>query len=446
VEQLYEKYKRPVYQLFHRYKNRDFIFIIPFVLLSLKVRLQFFFFLKSPGQSFPKSADSEWYLKYAYSLLTDKRISMHMDDIMYMGYNFLLTLLLAVFKVPAAVLFIQSVTAGLCVILVYKIARMLFNRTTAIIASYLYCYHTWPITLWSVYILSDSFFISLLLLCVYFLLKGMQSGKNVYKILFAGSALYLLVFRPTGIIALSFIMLYIVINIHRKTLIHFVKKQRLVLGGLLASVSIALIYVFISGMLDPLITSMQYNAKLILYNIYAKGRVYDSASAADLFFKPDYNIDIMNSLIISFIVNNWDSISIIYVKRMVAFLGRWVWETDLTTIRGIVKFADHMIPTLLFIIATVAALLNGLFRKAAIVWLIVLAVFIFCTVLFIDGMYRYKAPSIPFIVIVTAYGADRVIRGVIVLAKNGVMMLIRKRKRASYRDVFNEQREINSNP
>jgi hypothetical protein len=48
----------------------------------------------------------------------------------------------------------------------------------------------------------------------------------------------------------------------------------------------------------------------------------------------------------------------------------------------------------------------------------VLAVYIFCIVLFIDGLYRYRAPGIPFIAIAVAYGADRVIDGAIRIANN----------------------------
>jgi 4-amino-4-deoxy-L-arabinose transferase-like glycosyltransferase len=426
---LYDKCRGTLIQVFHYCKDKDFIYLIPFVLLSLKVRLRYFFFLNSPGQSFPQAADSTWYLNYAYSLLENKRIGLHMDDIMYMGYNLTLTLLIAIFKDPVKIIFIQTVTAGLSVILVYQIARMLFNRLTAIIASYLYCYYTWGITLWSVYILSDSFFISLLLLCVYFLLKYMESSKKLYKILFVVSAIYLTVFKPTGVIAVSFILLYILFNLDKQKIVRFVGKYRLTLGGILASASVAALYLFMSGKLDPLLHSMQFNIKMVLYNIYAKGWIYDMPSPHDHPFKTDYNINIMNSLTISFIVNNWDHISILYAKRMVAFLGRWVWTTDLSSAGGIVAFAKNMIPTILFMTGTVVAIVSGLFRKAAVVWLLVLAVLMFCIIFFIDGMYRYKAPAIPFIAIGVAFGAERIIYGAILLVKACVRSLTLFKKR-----------------
>ncbi|WP_158302038.1 glycosyltransferase family 39 protein [Paenibacillus mesophilus] len=433
---LYDKCRGALIRVFHYCKDKDFIYLIPFVLLSLKVRLQYFYFLKSPGQSFPEAADSTWYLEYARALIAGKRIGTSMDDLMYMGYNFLLALLIAIFENPITIIFIQAVTAGLSVILVFKIARMLFNRTTAIIASYFYCYHTWGITLWSMYVLSDSFFISLLLLTVYLLLKSMESAKKLYKILFVASSLYLFVFKPTGIVAVFFILVYVLINVPKQSLVGFIVKYRVALVSVAAAVSVAGLLLLLGGKLDPLVSSMQFNIKKVLYNIYAKGWIYDMPSPHDHPFKADYNINIMNSLTISFIVNNWDHISVLYAKRMVAFLGRWVWTTDLSSTGGIVAFAKNMIPTFLFLTGTVVAIVSGVFRRTAVVWLLVLAVFMFCIVFFIDGMYRYRTPSIPFTVIIVAYGAERIIHFAIVLVKAAYIRLpalLRKRDdRTSY--------------
>jgi hypothetical protein len=395
--------------IFNKLKTKDFIFILPFVYLSLKIRLQYFYYLKSPGQSFPSSDDSKWYLAYAHSLLEGKGMSLHMNDIMYFGYNILLTLLIGIFKDTPTILFLQAVTAGLSVILVFKIARKLFNLMTAIIACYFYCYYAWSITLWASFILSDSFYITLLLLTVYLLLKAMETKKRIHAVLFIAASLYLLIFRPTGVFNAAFIFIYIIINTRYTLISAMIKKHRFKFGGALFTLAAAGIYLLASGRLDPFIESIQYNAKLVLYNVYAYGKVYDVVSVADYPFKADYRTNIMNSLIVSFIVNNWSDISILYGRRIVAFIGNWVWSTDLTTREGIVHFAENMIPTLLVVISTAAVFMNGIFRKASIIWLMIATIFIFCIVLFIDGMYRYKAPSIPFIAIAAAYGMDRVL-------------------------------------
>jgi 4-amino-4-deoxy-L-arabinose transferase-like glycosyltransferase len=399
-------------QLFHKYKNHDFVYLIPLVALSLWVRLRYYFFLKNSGKGFPDSADSQWYLTYARSMLADFDLNLHMNDILYFGYNILLTILLAIFKDPVAILFVQTVVASLCVILVFKISNMLFNKTTAIIASLLYAY-SWEITLWSTYILTDSFFISLLLLCVYFLLKSLESEKKLFKWLFVLTALYLCVFRPTGLLTIFFIMIYYVFRMDKRAIFTFIKKHKYAVGGVFTVAIAVFAYILAGQMLSPFIHSIQFNAKMVLYNVYAKGWIYDHPTRHDHFFRPDYTINIFNSLILSFLINNWDHVLILYAKRAFAFLGLWVWRIDVTNIVGLKKFFWNMLPWFLFGIGTLSAFINGVFRKVSIVWFIILAVFVFCITFFIDGMYRYKAPAVPFLAIAAAYGADSIIRLVI---------------------------------
>lgn len=420
--QLYHKYEDRLYQLYQQYKNRDSILLIPFVLLAFYKIVGHFFWLLLTGRGLPQSDDGKWYINYANTFVINLTDGLDMNDILYFGYNSLLTILLTVFKDPAAVIFIQAVTASLSVILVYKIAYLLFNRTTAIIASLFYCI-TYDFTLWAMYILSDSFFVSLLLLCIYFLLMALHSADKKYKILFAATSLYMLIFRPTGIVTLLFIFVYVLLQLDRNILSTFVKKHRWLIGGFITVAFAGIAYLYMGNKLDPFIASMQFNAKKVLYNIYAKGWIYDKPSSYDYFFRPNYAINICDSLIISFIINNWDHVSILYVRRAVAFLGRWAWETEIKSVADILRFAFQFVPTALFIIGTIAAITNKLFRKALIMWLIILGVFAFCVLFFIDWMYRYKLPALPFIAIVAAYGAERIINGVLINSKKITEML-----------------------
>lgn len=424
--------REPMIRLYHQFKNKDFLYLIPLIALSLRVRLQYFYYLQSSGKGFPDAADSQWYLAYARSLIADFKIGLHMNDILYFGYNLLLALLLAVFKDPATIVLIQAVTASLSIILVFKIARMLFNRTTAVIASLIYAY-SWDITLWSTYILTDSFFISLLLLCVYFLLKSLESDNKIYTVLFVATSAYLLLFRPTGILSLAFITIYLIIRMDKRKALAFARKHKYGIGTALTAAAAVLVCLLLAGKLNPLAASLQFNAKMVLYNVYAKGWIYDHATPHDVFYRPDYTIDIGNSLILSFLIHNWDHVLAIYARRIVAFLGRWVWQTDLGSLSGIKKFASDILPFVLFLIGSIAAIVNGLFKKASIIWLIILAVFVFCIMLFIDGMYRYKAPSIPFIGIAAAYGAYSIFNAIVGFVRKGAGKLPWKNKIRDWR-------------
>ncbi|WP_284638560.1 glycosyltransferase family 39 protein [Paenibacillus silviterrae] len=404
--------------IFHKYKDKEFIYIIPIVLMSIKVRLDYVLYRFHSGKGIPYSDDSQWYLNYASALMNNWKIGLHMNDILYLGYNLLLTLLMALFKDPKVVVIIQAVTAGLSVVLVYQIARILFNRLTAIIAS-LFFYDIWGITMWASYILTDSFFISLLLLCIYLLLMAFETKKKAYFVLFIVFSIYMLVFRPTGVVSLAFILFYIMYRkrLNVSVIASFIKKHKYIVGSAAALLAAVSIYLVAGHKLTPLIASIQFNAKMVLYNIYAKGWIYDRASSYDYAYRPDYRIDIMNSLVLSYMIHNWDHIMVLYGRRVIAFLGMWVWKTDVTHVRGIVKLFYNLLPTFLFIVGTVAAIVNGIFRRTSIIWFTFFAVFAFCIVLFIDGMYRYKAPALPFIAIAAGYGAERLLYLAYLLAK-----------------------------
>ncbi|TVY10084.1 glycosyltransferase family 39 protein [Paenibacillus cremeus] len=412
-----------LYHIYHKYKNLEFIYIIPLVLLALDKKLDHYFWRLRSGYGFPQSEDSQWYIDYAHNLMATYKIGLTMNDLLYVGYNVLLTVLLAIVKEPENILLIQAVTASLNVILVYLITRKLFNRLSAIFASYFYS-EAWDTTLWAMYILSESFFISVMLLCIYFLVMMMDTKQRKYQILFAVTAFYMMIFRPTGIILLAFIFGYILYNLKKETILHFVKKYRYVLGGLITAVVVAAVYFLAGDKLEPLVTSMQFNAKKVMYNIYAKGWIYDKPTAFDAPFKPDYNINILNSLVLSFIINNWDHVMAIYGRRSIAFFGPWVWETNIHTLHGIKKLILNLIPTGLFLAGTVGAFMNKQFKKVSIVWLIILSIFIFCVIFFIDWMYRYKVPATPFIAIAAGYGAERIIHVAIVIAKKYTGLLL----------------------
>lgn len=404
MEQVYVSYLEPLYQRYQNCKNKEVIFLFPLVVLTLSKIMWNLYRMLSSGKGLPHSDDSIWYLQYANAFIMNIKDGLDINDVLYFGYNLLLTVLLAVFQDPLAIVFIQAIVAGLSVILVYRISLMLFTRTTAIIASIFYCL-TYDVALWTHYILSDSFFVSLLLFDIYLLLTALNTGIKSYKILFTITSLYILVFRPTGLLCLVAIALYLIIQKPGQCMA-LLRRYRFLIGSVASVMLIGGIYLYTTQALDPFIQSFQFNAKKVLYNVYAKGWIYDRPTAYDYFYRPNYTIDIGNSLVVSFIVNNWDHISVLYIRRAIAFLGTWVWQTDVKSFAGIITLSNQLLPTALFFVGTIAAVRNGLFRKTSILWLLIAASFVFCVLIFIDAMYRYKFPAMPFIAMVAAYGAE----------------------------------------
>ncbi len=417
-----EKYWVSLQRFYDRVKDWDCVVLVPLVLLALCKIVGHVYWRWTDHVAFPPAADSQWYLDYAHALLTNFSIGFHMDDILYFGYNSLLALLLAIFKEPIAILFVQAVTTSFSIILVYKIAKMLFNKTTAIIASLMY-YNMWEITLWTLYILSDSFFISLQLLCVYLLLTALQSGRAKDRALFCLCAVYMAFFRPTGILTLTFMLLYLALRKSPASWRRFLTRYRMLLGVLMVLALGGGAYCYHYGKLAPFVQSFDYNAKLVLYNVYAKGWIYDVPTPYDHFFKPDYTINPGSGLAVSFVVNNWNDVLILYGKRMLSFWGKWIWEIDIRSYAGFLLLLWNLQLPVLFIAGTVAAVRNRLFQRASVLWLVILAVWIFCTVLFIDAMYRYRAPAVPYICIIAAYGGERILTCLAVWVKTHMRVL-----------------------
>ena len=152
-----------VRQFFQKLWSWELLPVLPLVVLSLYRTLSHPVWLVMSGRGLPRSQDSDWYLNYAQGLLTNFSIQMNIDEILYLGYNLLLAGLLALFRDPAAIVYAQALVASLAIILGYQIGRMLFNKRTGVIAGLFYLYN-WDVTLWSTYVLSDSFFVSLLIL------------------------------------------------------------------------------------------------------------------------------------------------------------------------------------------------------------------------------------------------------------------------------------------
>ncbi len=399
-----------MHHVLRKIRDWKYITLVPLVILSCWRIISFPVWLVHSKRGLPSSPDGDWYLNHSRSMLDNFAISLNMNEILYLGYNLLLTALLAIFKDPVTVIYIQALTASLAVIFVYLIAWTLFNQRTAIIASLLYLYN-WEVTFWSTYLISDSFFVSLLIVCVYLLIRAVDSRRTSYISAFAIMALYMSLFRPAGIVIFLCMLLYVLSRMGRKSISAFWTKYRTILLGFAAFVIFGLGLLYSRHVFDGFFASLQYNAKLVLYNLYAKGRVYDIATAYDYFYRPDYTIDIMDSLVFSFFIHNWDAVVILFFRRAVAFFGTWAWDNNLRNVADYLFFSFRLLPAFLFSVGTIAAVRNHIIGRAAILWWIVFAVFVFCILLFIDAMYRYRFPAMPFIGIIAAYGLDRLISG-----------------------------------
>lgn len=381
-------------------ESRD---LLALVALALLPRLIYYFSGLLSQNGLPQAHDTQWYLEHAELLISSFHIDIDFNGIFYLSYYSLLAVMLLVFKTQAGVVFVQILINAFSVILVYKISLMLFNRRAAIISGIVYAF-LFPVIYWSMYLITDSLFISLMLLQAYFLIKACDSKRKVFWCLFWGTSLYMVFFRPTGIVTLAFLLPYIIINSDFK---NYVRKHKVYILCTCVVAAAGVLYISASDILEPLKKSLYYNMRWLLLDNYSNGRIYDIATPYDYGFEPVNESNYLNNFILSFFINNWKHILILYARRIISFSGVWVWK-----LAGADAFTalKYLLPSLAALAALGAGIARmavcGILRKSFLLILEVLSIMFFTVFFFMDSAYRYRVPSLVFLGMICAYGLD----------------------------------------
>lgn len=369
------------------------------LLASLAYYFYYFWSVKTSPAGLPMPEDSLWYLEYAYNMLDNFNLSFHVNDILYIGYNMLLVFLLWLFNSTETIVIVQTLCTALAVVLVYKIAFLIFNRSTAFLASLFYAFSL-DLNIWTVYILSDSFFSIILLINIFSLIQYFIVKKQAYKYISLLSCIAVLFFRPNGLINFVFIVPWLVFMFDRERITSLFQKNKKILLATFTGIFLSLCFLLYLDKLDLFFESLHYNFKLLLYNVYAKGWIYDIDTKYTHKWFPNYTI-IGDWELFSFIYFNWQDILVMMQKKAAVFLGYWVVYSDAKYKLSMFIFS---IPTIFFAIGTVGCFVNKKMRATSLLFLTISSVFLFCIVFFVDSMYRYRAPVMPYIYIIMAYG------------------------------------------
>lgn len=385
------------------FKKKEIIDSGALLLLALVPRLAYYFNRLLSEKGLPQAHDTEWYLRHASLLLSNFHIDIDFNGIFYLSYYSLLALMLVFVKTQAGIVFIQMLINAASVVLVYKISILLFNRRTGILAGVFYAL-LWPVIYWSIYIITDSLFISLMLLQVYFLLKAYDTGKKSYWGLFTATSLYMVFFRPTGVVTLTFVFVYIIINLKTKGYVNKYKPY-IICAGVVAAIAA----VYLAGVVSAssLGRSLYYNMRWLLLHNYAEGRIYDIVTPYDYKYRAVTGPRFSDNFVISFFINNWNHILVLYGKRIVSFAGVWVWKLDSV---GMLVRLKYILPVTAALFVTGAGISGmirrKIFRKASILIFVVLSILFFTVFFFMDSAYRYRVPALVFLAIIGAYGVD----------------------------------------
>lgn len=382
--------------------------ILLLVIISLLPRVLYYFTRLLSAEGLPIAYDTKWYLDHAYAFLSGFHVSPDMEGIFYFGYYSILSILLLIFKAYSIVVLFQIITNALSVILVYKISQILFNTRTAVFAGIIYALN-YQIIYWSIFIITDSFFITTLLLNVYFLIMSYRSDKKTYRYLFAASSMYMVFLRPTGIVTLTFILVYIMINLNFNALKEFLSIKCFLLLFFIILIAVTGI-IMVSGRVAPLINSLENYMEYLLREFYATGKIFDIATPYDYKFNARLEPNHFNNFALSFFINNWKDILVLYGRRAVSFFGVWVWELGGLNMLSKLKYLLPFAITGTFgFIGLGVILKKKIFKEVSILFLVILSIQFFCMFFFMDSAYRYRVPSLIFIGIIIAFGIDRTI-------------------------------------
>lgn len=377
----------------------DYKILSVLVLCSLVYYFQYFFSVKNSPTGLPMPEDSLWYLEYAYRMLSNFDLDMHVNDILYLTYNMLLIFLLALFNNTETIVVLQTISTAFAVILVYQIALIIFDRATAIISSLFYAFSL-DLNIWTVYILSDSFFSVFMLANIFALLKYFLLEEKSYRNMSIFTTVAVIFFRPNGLIAFIFVLPWLVYMFGIDKVKNIIKQYKKTITIISSCFIVAFFILLYLNTFDLFFESLHYNFKLLLYNVYAKGWIYDIDTKYTHNWFPNYTI-IYDSELLSFIYFNYRDILLMMLKKAAVFLGYWVVFSDAKYKISMFIFS---IPTIFFIIGSISTYLNKKIKGCSLLFLAISSVFIFCVIFFVDSMYRYRAPVMPYIYIIMAYG------------------------------------------
>jgi len=396
--------------------------------IALIVRFQYAFNIFFTQGSFPKTNDSYWYIDHANELIQRFSIELGFNGIFYISYYSVVALFQFIFRNDSAVILFQVLLNAITVIPLFKTAEALLNKRTAIITSLIYIFMR-ELKYWSVFLLTDSIFISNIVFLIYSYTFFELTKKKKFLYLSIANAVYMILLRPAGTITVCFLIIFIIVKYIKPILKYVIQRKKtfiLILVGIIPYISLAVYFVLKS----ELGLSFFWNLKWLIFKNYGAGQIFDIPTIFDHKYKPVINHKYFDNFVISFFINNFYHIAVIYAKRFIFLWGEmWIWSYHLNTFSHTIDYIRRCIPLVL----SIWGMLRVIFRKKSDISLVlfvpIISTVIFCVIFFLDSGWRYRLPSLPFIAIFMAYGIEYLLTLVLNVSKT----LLAKRKSAGNR-------------
>jgi hypothetical protein len=382
-------------------QDKNFRDLLCLVILALIPRIIYLIYKIHIHGGLPQAYDTKMYLEQAYAFIDKGIVDKDFNGIFYVSYYSILGLLLKIFHSTDIIVYIQMFINALTVILVYKFGNEILNRRAAIISGIFYSF-LYPLIHWSIFITTDSFFITLMLLQAYIAVLCVKYNKRDSWIKLIVLSLYMIFFRPTGIVTLTFTALYLLVNADIKGFIRRHRKIAISAAVVLAGFLAAAVKIMIS---QPLTGSLERNLYWLLTEVYTNGQMYDIRTPYDMKFDaiipPGYDF----VFAAAYFKNNFLNVLLLYLRRIAAFNGVWVWKLNtMSSFKIILYFLFYGLAYVFLFIGIVDMHRERLMRKGSIVFFMILSILLFTTFFFMDSAYRYRVPALVFIIFPVAQG------------------------------------------
>lgn len=151
------------------------------------------------------------------------------DAPLYMGYNLFVTFFIWSGIGEAKIILAQvllTAVAGYCL---YKLAYMLYDRRSALLAVLFYILYA-EIHTWNFYILTDSIFVSLIIISLFLIARSRGWAKTIMAAIAVGLTVTV---RPNGMIILLAVIPYILYLLYKAKKIKVLVFVSIIVGALL---------------------------------------------------------------------------------------------------------------------------------------------------------------------------------------------------------------------
>lgn len=300
-------------------------------------------------------------------------------------YYWLYPLVMAVFRSNAtAIIVFQILLQGLAAILVYAIGATLFDRRAGIMAGLLYV-GLFELFQWDIYILTDSLFVFLLVLATYLLVRWERLRTRSTAIGLVITLVGIALLRPTSLPFFVAVGLW--------GLRTFRASRRFIVASLIVGAGVALLVATRLGLFNP---HQGYGIAYYggyFFMLFQHGIVIRDRPAYTLDVHWDHGVTLSN---LAFLGS-------IFLHRLVAF-----WYA---TVREFAPF--HKLLNIVTLVPLYVLAVIGVWRRPnnasvgsriTFVLQVILFFWVFQALTEVDYDFRYRAPVLPFVVLLAGNG------------------------------------------